>query len=147
MPAGELTDGMQSVRPTLGPANLKSSPNASGGSPHDCSQRPSRQRFLSRKPSFRPCLETLEDRIAPAVFNVASSVTDGAAGSLRAALVAANTNGDSTNTINLVSGGNYLLSDTSLGSLLIQDQAGGVSNKTLILAAPGPVTGDPRSTR
>src|SRR5262249_37657185 len=43
---------------------------------------------------FRPFAEALEDRTLPAVFNPLPSAGDGAAGSLRAALVAANGNGE-----------------------------------------------------
>ena len=52
---------------------------------------------------FRPALDVLEDRLAPAVFNASASAPDGAPGSLRAAVIAANGNGQD-NVINLQAG-------------------------------------------
>lgn len=66
---------------------------------------PSRKRPSGCKPSLRPWLEAFEERLAPSVFNIAPSAADGAAGSLRVAIDAANTNDDPINTINLVSNG------------------------------------------
>jgi hypothetical protein len=71
-----------------------------------------RQAFAGVKANrVRPKLEVLEDRLAPAVFNV-NSLADllaPAAGTvtLRSAIQAANTNSDATNTINLTLPGTY----------------------------------------
>jgi hypothetical protein len=71
------------------------------------SRQPGRQRPVRRK----PCLETLEDRLVPATFNASALAADGAAGSLRAAVIAANSNGQD-NVINLT-GDTYLLTLTN----------------------------------
>ncbi len=56
--------------------------------------RPARPR-----PTFRPRLETLEDRTAPAMLLVTSLADDGGAGTLRSLIAVAQTNGDASNTI------------------------------------------------
>jgi hypothetical protein len=68
----------------------------------------------ARRPHGLPLrLERLEDRLAPAVFNVNSlaDVLNPSAGvvTLRSAVQAANTNADATNTINLTLPGNYAI--------------------------------------
>ena len=83
--------------------------------------------------SRRLLLEDLEERLAPAVFNVTSAAMDGAAGSLRYAIGQANTNSDPSNTINLAAGV-YNLAASSSGELLIRDLAAGVAGKTLTIA-------------
>jgi hypothetical protein len=78
------------------------------------------RRFLSRrsrskyrtacpKPArlSRPSLEPLEDRLAPATFTVRPNVADGARGSLRAAIIAANGNGQ--NDVIKLKAGTYTL--------------------------------------
>ena len=69
-----------------------------------------------------------------AVFNVTPSATDGATGSLRAALVSASTNSDTSNTINLAVG-TYALTDSAVGNLLI-DNAVGERRRLLLSPAP-----------
>jgi hypothetical protein len=68
-------------------------------------------RLNARK--HRPGLEPLEDRYAPAVFNVNSlaDILSPPAGTvtLRSAIQAANTNSDATNTINLTLAGTYAI--------------------------------------
>lgn len=65
-------------------------------------------RFLKRRPypisRVRLYVEQLEDRLSPATFNPAPGTADGAAGSLRADIITANGNGDTTNTFNLAAG-------------------------------------------
>jgi hypothetical protein len=46
-------------------------------------------------------VERLEDRTVPAIFNPLAATADGAVGSLRADIIAANNNGDLSNTFNL----------------------------------------------
>src|SRR5262245_27759298 len=46
-----------------------------------------------RLPGFRPAVEGLEERQLPALFAPVPGATDGAAGSLRAAVIASNSNG------------------------------------------------------
>src|SRR6516225_9748921 len=53
-----------------------------------------------RRARLRPQLEVLEDRLAPAVFAPLAATPDGAPGSLRADIIAANSNGQD-NVINL----------------------------------------------
>jgi hypothetical protein len=71
-------------------------------------RRPRRQ-----KPSRRPLLERLEDRLAPAVINVNSTADILAPGggvvTLRSAIQTANTNGDLFNTIHLTVAGTYAI--------------------------------------
>ncbi len=83
----------------------------------------------------RPIAELLEERLAPAIFNVLPTVTDGSIGSLRYAIDQANGNNDASNTINLAAG-NYQLTDTTDGNLLIQDLAG-IPSKTLKIIGAG----------
>jgi predicted outer membrane repeat protein len=64
------------------------------------------------KTKFRPTFECLEDRTAPAVFNPLAATADGAAGSLRADIIAANANADTSNTFNLQAG-NYNLTNSA----------------------------------
>ena len=85
-----------------------------------------------RKPSVRPWLEELEGRLAPATFNPLPSAVDGTSQSLRSAILTADTNGDSSNTISLAAG-TYSLADATAGNLLIQDTASGVASKTFTL--------------
>lgn len=102
------------------------------------------RRLLTRKPCTihkglnrcRPGLETLEDRLAPATFNPLPATPDGAAGSLRAAIVAANQNADATNTINLTNG-TYTLSEKLDRDLQIVDQNDQVPLKTLTITGHG----------
>jgi hypothetical protein len=54
-------------------------------------------RPITARPRVRLCLEVLEDRTAPAVFNVGAGDVAG----LIAAINTANSNGDPSNTINL----------------------------------------------
>ena len=68
--------------------------------------------------------EPLECRRMLAVFNVTAAAADGAAGSLRAALVAAASNADASTTINLAAG-TYTLTDSADGNLLVHNLAGG----------------------
>ncbi len=84
---------------------------------------------------MRPIAELLEERLAPAIFNVVPTATDGSVGSLRYAIDQANGNNDSKNTINLAAG-NYQLTDTTDGNLLIQDDAG-IPSKTLNIIGAG----------
>src|SRR5262245_39929032 len=64
-------------------------------------QLQSRANSRRQRSSDRPCyrhrltIEALEDRTMPAVFNPLVAAADGAAGSLRAAVIAANSNGQS----------------------------------------------------
>ncbi len=62
-------------------------------------------RLARRRPSARrvPQLESLEDRRLLATFNPLPTAADGTAGSLRAAIIAADTNGQD-NTIDLQAG-------------------------------------------
>ena len=70
---------------------------------------------------FRPVLLALEDRVAPAVFNVPADV------SLTAAIAAADANGDAQNTINLARG-TYQV---------IGQQIQAAPAKTLVIAGQG----------
>jgi hypothetical protein len=56
---------------------------------------------------FQPCLERLEDRLAPATFTV-SNVSDSGTGSLRQAILDVNASTDTTNTINFALSGSGL---------------------------------------
>jgi hypothetical protein len=101
----------------------------------------SRKHFLRptaapRKEAVRPWLEELEGRFAPAMFSPLPSAADGASQSLRAALLAADANGDASNTISLAAG-TYTLTDAAAGNLLIQDTASGVASKTFTLVGQG----------
>ncbi len=86
-----------------------------------------RRRSIFRKPkqcrssekSFQRRFETLESRTLLAVFNLTPAAGDAG---LRAAILAADTNGDPSNTINLAAG-KYLLTDTSAGDLVINSGA------------------------
>jgi hypothetical protein len=78
--------------------------------------------------------EPLESRRMLAVFNVTAAAADGTAGSLRAALVAAAANADSSNTINLAAG-SYTLTDSADGDLLIHNLVGGATKTFLINGA------------
>src|SRR6266536_3603632 len=71
--------------------------------------RPTRSR---RRPSVRPCLESLEDRTVPATFLVTTTV-DGGAGSLRQAILDANAS-PGADTIEVPAGG-YTLTLTGAG--------------------------------
>lgn len=74
-------------------------------------QAKERTEQLSRR---KLLLEQLEDRAMMATFNVTDSVADGAAGSLRAAIIAANSNGQD-DTINLAAG-TYVLTSSLTAS-------------------------------
>ncbi len=63
--------------------------------------------------------ETLESRTLLSVFNLKASAGDAG---LRAAILAADTNGDLSNTINLAAG-KYLLTNAGAGNILIQSGA------------------------
>ncbi len=91
-----------------------------------------------RRPTMRPIAELLEERLAPAIFNVLPTLTDGSVGSLRYAIDQANGNHDASNTINLAAG-HYQLTDTTDGNLLIQDDAG-IPSKTLKITGLGETT-------
>ena len=84
-----------------------------------------------RRRSSKTAIEKLESRIAPAVFVLAASGGDAA---LRTAIHTADTNADASNTIEL-GAGNFLLNNTSLGSLLIQNST--TFNKALIIVGQG----------
>ncbi len=89
-----------------------------------------------RDRSVRHLLEFLEPRLSPAVFSVSAGVTDGAQNSLRSAINEADSNADATNTIEL-GPGTYTLTEAAGGSLLIQDLASGVANKSLTIEGAG----------
>ena len=78
------------------------------------SRKPSRER--SSRGYFRARFETLESRTLLAVFNLTAAGGDAA---LRSAIQAADSNVDTGNTINLAAG-NYLLTNTADGGILIQ---------------------------
>jgi hypothetical protein len=86
--------------------------------------------------SFRPRLEDLEGRLAPATFKLVAGVTDNQPGSLRAAILAADTNSSASNTIKL-GDGTFSLTDTTDGNLLIDDQNSAVVSKTLTIVGQG----------
>jgi len=94
-------------------------------------------RRFSFKKTYQPWLEALEDRLAPALFAPLPATADGTVGSLRNAIVQADSNSDAMNTINL-SSGTYALTDVSAGQLVIQDSNAGIASKTLtIVGQPG----------
>jgi len=91
---------------------------------------PARQRRRSRnhRPiGFRPSVEVLENRLAPAIFNVASSQE------LIDAIDTADTSLDANNTINLAPD-IYNVSDQLISALSVH---------TLVIAGPGPNTAPP----
>jgi hypothetical protein len=108
---------------------------------------PKRSSVARRQPSLCRCipirLEALEDRLAPAVFNV-TSLADGGpgSGSLRAAILQSDTS-PGPNTINLMTPGPYQLSlfgsshIGAFGALQIINQSVTITN-----ASGGPVTID-----
>src|SRR5207248_11387808 len=71
----------------------------------------------AREAGFRPRLEVLEDRTVPSTFNVTTTL-DGVAGSLRQAVVAANTN-PGADTINVPVGTYTLTQSGTAGDLEI----------------------------
>src|SRR5262245_26458157 len=73
--------------------------------------------------------EALEDRTVPAQFNPLPGTLDGTAGSLRAVINTANTNGDTTNTI-ILNAGTYNL--VALGDLQL------TAAKTYTFVGKGP---------
>ena len=79
--------------------------------------RPERPR---RKHARSLLYDRLEERITPADFNLVPGVADGSPGSLRDALQQADSNFSADNTINLAAG-DYQLSDTGAGNLLVED--------------------------
>jgi hypothetical protein len=89
-----------------------------------------------RDQSIRQLVELLEPRLSPAVFSVSAGVADGAGGSLRSAINEANSNADASNTIEL-GAGTYTLTAAAGGSLLIQDLASGIANKSLTIEGLG----------
>jgi hypothetical protein len=95
-------------------------------------------RVARRTPAFRPLLEDLEGRLAPATFNLVAGVTDNQPGSLRAAILAADTNASTSNTIKL-GAGPFSLTDTTDGNLLIDDVEldSDVGFKTLTIVGQG----------
>ncbi len=86
--------------------------------------------------SVRQLVEFLEPRLSPAVFTISAGVTDGAQNSLRSAINQADSNADASNTIEL-GPGTYTLTEAGGGSLLIQDRASGVANKSLTIEGAG----------
>ena len=108
-------------------------------------------RITGRRRPSRPCVEMLEDRLVPAVFNVNSlaDVLNPSAGvvTLRSAIQAANTDGDATNTINLTVPGTYKITlagtpgetDNAAGEFAILPSAG---NLTIQNTSHGPVVVD-----
>jgi hypothetical protein len=93
-------------------------------------------RVARRTPAFRPRLEDLEGRLAPATFKLVAGVTDNQPGSLRAAILAADTNASASNTIKL-GPGIYSLTDTADGNLVIDDQNSAVVSKKLTIEGRG----------
>src|SRR4051794_33474723 len=67
----------------------------------------------SSSAKVKPAVEALEDRYAPAVFSVSPAAPDGTAGSLRSAIIAANTNGQDD--VILLQPGTYQLSVAGQG--------------------------------
>lgn len=67
-----------------------------------------RRAVLASRPRVRPRLEYLEDRVVPAVIDVTTLAPTGA-GSLAAAFQTANTNGETSNTIDIMVAGTYHL--------------------------------------
>jgi hypothetical protein len=65
-----------------------------------------RKAVSSHRPRVRPQLESLEDRLVPAVIDVTTLAATGA-GSLSAAFQTANTNGQTSNTIDITVAGTY----------------------------------------
>jgi hypothetical protein len=96
-------------------------------------------RSVCRKRPIRPCVELLEDRLVPAVFNVNSlaDILNPGAGivTLRSAIQAANSNGDATNVINLTRPGTYQITlagtagetDNAAGEFAILPHAGSLT--------------------
>jgi titin len=79
----------------------------------DRARRPGPQTTTSRR-AFRPRLEVLEDRLAPAVFTV-SNTNDSGAGSLRQAILSANaTPGSNTINFSIGSGGQAIFPTSQL---------------------------------
>jgi hypothetical protein len=63
------------------------------------------------RPRVRPCLEYLEDRLVPAVIDVTSLADTNGPGTLAAAFQTANTNGQTSNTIDITVAGTYHISN------------------------------------
>jgi hypothetical protein len=105
-----------------------------------------RMTVAPRKRSAHLQLESLEDRLAPAVFTPLPSTPDGAALSLRDAVLQANANNDAANMI-ILAAGTYTLSNAPLGNVVIQDTASGLAAKSLTITNPGTgtaiITGSP----
>ena len=101
------------------------------------SRRPSRTvpRPARPRPTFRPRLEALEDRTAPAMLLVTSLADDGGAGTLRSLIAVAQTNGDASNTIDF---------DPSLAGGVITLTAAPLNPTTGIF--PGPTAFDVNKT-
>ena len=70
------------------------------------------------RPRTRLVLRDLEDRAAPAVFNLTAG---GGESALRAAIQTSATNGDPTNTINLAAG-DYNMTNTAAGAFTIDNE-------------------------
>ena len=87
------------------------------------------QRSARRSKSLQ--FEKLESRRLLAVIPVAPGDE-----TLRAAINAADSNSDATNTLQL-SAGDYTISDLSSGNLLVQNTSG-LAQKTLIIEGAGP---------
>ena len=84
----------------------------------------------------RPVLEVLEDRTVLSTLTVLNN-SDSLPGSLRAAIQAANTNGDSSNTIDFhLTDSSHVITLTS-GELKIANQNLTVTSKSLTLTGPG----------
>jgi hypothetical protein len=89
---------------------------------------------VARKPRIRLVLRDLEDRAAPAVFNLTAAGGDAG---LRNAITTANGNVDASNTFNLAAGA-YDLSNTAAGHLTIQN--GTATAKTFLFIGAGEAT-------
>src|SRR5262249_20582077 len=103
-------------------------------------KRSSRPKCFPRRRFFRPWLERLEDRVVLHAYTASSAVPDGASGSLRYAIIQADTNDDQDNTI-LLDKGHYALTDTASGNLLVQNaNTQKVATKRLIIFGAGQST-------
>jgi hypothetical protein len=92
------------------------------------------------RPAFKPRLEPLEDRLAPATFTVINTNDDGN-GSLRAAITQVNSSTDASNTINFAQG--------VTGTITLESALPAINNN-VNMTGPGAsnltVTRDPNAT-